>query len=229
MESSALATILPFEANQNHLATYGTSMSHCRILHFPAITNGQENCLRISGQSQAQNSEFVQSPIITARIWLGVKRVSDVCAVLLSAPIWVPITMMCIGLVWLTDRKNPFSLQKRIGKNGHVFNMFKLRTMVSHAENVLQKHLRENTVLLQEWKFGCKLRNDPSVTYIGKFLHRFSLDELPQLLNVLIGEMSIVGPRPLPVYHHKTLRHDVVKDREPVRPGFIGLWQIICR
>lgn len=153
----------------------------------------------------------------------------DYLLVLLTAPFWGAACALVTVLVWLEDRANPFYFQERIGKNGKPFRMRKFRTMVPNAELVLQKKLAEDPVLAQEWEANFKLKNDPRITRIGNLLRKTSLDELPQLVNVLKREMSLVGPRPLPSYHQLELTSHVRSIRERVRPGLTGLWQVSGR
>jgi len=157
------------------------------------------------------------------------KRTVDILVVLLLLPLLVPLCALCVLFVWLEDRRNPFFLQERVGTAGRLFKALKLRTMVPEAEAVLRRKLDEDPALRQEWEAHYKLKNDPRLTRAGRLLRRFSLDELPQLLNVLRGEMSLVGPRPLPRYHYGTLPHRVRELRARVRPGVTGLWQVSGR
>jgi lipopolysaccharide/colanic/teichoic acid biosynthesis glycosyltransferase len=101
--------------------------------------------------------------------------------------------------------------------------------MVPNAERVLQKALKNNPALRTEWETHYKLKKDPRITKVGNFLRQTSLDEIPQLLNVLRGNMSLVGPRPLPAYHHEDLPEQVRSLREKVNPGITGLWQVSGR
>ena len=166
---------------------------------------------------------------LTRPIPKALKRVIDLAAVTLSAPFWLPVMGISALLVWLGDRKSPFYAQKRIGQGGQTFGALKMRTMVPNAEEVLQQALDGSPELRQEWELTFKLENDPRITRVGAFLRRTSLDEIPQLINVLKGEMSLVGPRPLPAYHHDELPLRVRELRERVRPGITGLWQVSGR
>lgn len=159
----------------------------------------------------------------------GLKQVIEISIVILAAPIWFPICALLYMLIWLEDGKNPLFVQERLGKGGKVFRTFKFRTMVPNAEEVLKKVLAEDEELRNEWETFYKLRNDPRVTKIGKLLRRTSLDELPQLFNVLRGDMVMVGPRPLTAYHQDVLPVNVRTLRESVKPGITGLWQVSGR
>ena len=132
-------------------------------------------------------------------------------------------------LIWLEDRTSPVFFQKRVGFENLPFTAWKFRTMVPNAEAVLQQRLASDPQLRAEWERNYKLRHDPRVTRVGRLLRRSSLDELPQLINVLRGEMSLVGPRPLPSYHHDQLTSQTQRLRIMVRPGMTGLWQVSGR
>ncbi|NBC17507.1 MAG: exopolysaccharide biosynthesis polyprenyl glycosylphosphotransferase [Bacteroidetes bacterium] len=157
------------------------------------------------------------------------KRTVDLTLVLLTLPLWAPLCGMLALLIWITDRHAPLYRQERVGKDGRRFYTLKLRTMVPDADAVLQAALDDDPALRAEWEATYKLRNDPRVTGLGRLLRRASLDELPQLINVLRGEMSLVGPRPLPAYHQNDLSTRVQKLRTRLRPGMTGLWQISGR
>lgn len=157
------------------------------------------------------------------------KRALELSAVLVAAPLWVPVVLICALLVWLGDRGNPFYYQKRRGIGGRIFRMVKLRSMVQDSEAALEKALLADDVLRAEWERDCKLRSDPRITAVGRFMRRTSLDEVPQLFNVLCGDMALVGPRPLPDYHIDKLPADVVVLRDRVRPGITGMWQVSGR
>lgn len=157
------------------------------------------------------------------------KRFSELLVVLLLTSAWLPLCLLATVFIWLEDRHCPFFVQERVGKDGRIFQMYKLRTMVPDAEDILSRWLENDTTLQNEWLACHKLRHDDRITRVGKILRRFSIDELPQLVNVMRGEMSLVGPRPLPQYHHDKLSHDARLLRERIRPGITGLWQISGR
>lgn len=159
----------------------------------------------------------------------ALKRTVDVGVVLACAPLVLPVCLAIAAAVWLSDRSSPVFTQERLGLNGRSIRTFKFRTMVPEADVVLERHLQADTALREEWMSNFKLRRDPRITPLGRILRRFSLDELPQLLNVLRGDMSLVGPRPLPSYHAAELSPRLRTMRERVLPGLTGLWQISGR
>jgi lipopolysaccharide/colanic/teichoic acid biosynthesis glycosyltransferase len=122
----------------------------------------------------------------------------------------------------------PIFSQQRVGRGGKAFACYKFRTMVVGAEQVLADYLRGNQAAKEEWLRTFKLTHDPRITPVGRFLRKSSLDELPQLFNVLKGDMSLVGPRPIvsaevPRYRSK------IRDYHRLRPGLTGLWQVSGR
>lgn len=153
------------------------------------------------------------------------KRVFDVTAVVLAAPVVVPV-VVALALAVARDGGNPFYTQERIGRGGRIFRMWKLRSMVCDADEQMAKLLASDPEAKAEWDATQKLRNDPRITPLGQFLRRSSLDEIPQLWNVLIGNMSLVGPRPMMVNQ---------QDLYPgtayylLRPGITGYWQTAGR
>lgn len=157
------------------------------------------------------------------------KRLLDLTAVTVTAPVWGPLCLLVGVLIWLEDRQSPLFLQRRVGLGGVSFDTWKFRTMVPNAEAVLQERLASDPALRAEWEANFKLRRDPRITRTGRFLRKTSLDELPQLVNVLRGEMALIGPRPLPSYHHDLLPAFVQHLRREMRPGMTGLWQVSGR
>jgi exopolysaccharide production protein ExoY len=153
------------------------------------------------------------------------KRALDVIAVLLSAPVVVPVVLI-LALLVAREGGRPFYSQFRVGKNGRPFRMWKLRTMVTDADARMTAYLDTNPQARAEWDLNQKLRVDPRITRFGQVLRKTSLDELPQLWNVFIGDMSLVGPRPM------MLNQQVMypgKAYYVVRPGVTGLWQTTDR
>ncbi|QHI70199.1 exopolysaccharide biosynthesis polyprenyl glycosylphosphotransferase [Tichowtungia aerotolerans] len=157
------------------------------------------------------------------------KNFAEWILVFLTLPIWGPLCLFLMLLVWLHDLSAPVYAQTRLGKNGRLFKAYKLRTMVPDAESVLLEKLSTDPVLKKEWEKHYKLKQDPRITLVGKFLRKTSLDEIPQLWCVLIGKMALVGPRPLPDYHHNELELRTQRLRMRVRPGITGLWQVSGR
>ncbi len=157
------------------------------------------------------------------------KRITDLGLVLLTLPVWLPLIVLIALCILIIDRHHPFFLQERLGRYDRPFRTIKFQTMVKDAESILEKTLAKDERLRREWNETCKLMHDPRITRIGSILRRTSLDELPQLLNVLIGNMSLVGPRPLPQYHNDMLDASVRGPRSRVLPGMTGLWQVSGR
>lgn len=153
------------------------------------------------------------------------KRVLDIAIVLLAAPtVLLAVGVLC--LLIMCDGKSPFFVQQRVGRHGRIFRMIKLRSMVVDAEARLQSYLEANPARRVEWEVNQKLRHDPRITRIGRIIRKASLDELPQLWNVLVGDMSIVGPRPM-MPSQKALYPGVAY--YAMRPGITGFWQISVR
>lgn len=162
--------------------------------------------------------------ILTGQAYFVAKRIMDLSLVLMTLPFWLPLNGIIALVIRITSPGAPVMFkQLRTGKNGRRFHMYKFRTMVPNAEELKAKYAHLNEL---QWP-DFKITNDPRITPVGKFLRKTSLDEIPQLFNVLKGEMSLVGPRPTSfgaetykLWH--TSRLDVM-------PGLTGLWQIIGR
>lgn len=165
---------------------------------------------------------------------LFAKRLLDLTFVILSAPIWFPLMLLIALCIKLSDPGPVFYRQERVGRFRRPFLALKFRSMVCDAEQRLQAYLSAHPELLTEWQATHKLKQDPRVTAIGRFLRKSSLDELPQILNVLWGEMSLVGPRPIvdcDEYDREYIEEhpEVFELYQMVRPGITGLWQISGR
>ena len=154
--------------------------------------------------------------------YITYKRIIDVLFSIVLVILTLPITILISIILTIQFKHSPIFKHKRVGKNGKLFNIYKFQTMVDNSE-VLLETVPEN--LKRKYYENYKLDNDPRVTKIGKILRRLSLDELPQLINVLKGEMSLIGPRPV-------VKDELLKYRNnankllTVRPGMTGLWQI---
>ena len=162
--------------------------------------------------------------ILTGQTYLLAKRLMDLALVLLTLPLWLPLNLIIALIIRITSPGAPVVFkQLRTGKGGRRFYMYKFRTMVPNAEELKARYAHLNELQWPEFK----ITNDPRITKVVSFLRKTSLDEIPQLFNVLRGEMSLVGPRPTSfgaetykLWH--THRLDVM-------PGLTGLWQIIGR
>jgi lipopolysaccharide/colanic/teichoic acid biosynthesis glycosyltransferase len=160
----------------------------------------------------------------TGRSYLAIKRAFDVLVVLAAAPIWVPVMALAALLIKLDDPKSPVLFNHtRAGRGGTSFTMLKFRTMAPNAEELKQQlwHLNE-----LEWP-DFKITDDPRITRPGRILRKTSLDEVPQLLNVLMGQMSLVGPRPTGASADQYELWQT--ERLDVLPGVTGLWQLYGR
>ncbi|MBZ5679778.1 MAG: sugar transferase [Acidobacteriia bacterium] len=151
-----------------------------------------------------------------------VKRVFDFTVSLILIVLLSPVFLLAALLIKLTSRGPVFFVQNRLGLNKRRFKIYKLRTMVPDAEKKMKEveHLNEVSGPV------FKIKNDPRITGVGKFLRKTSIDELPQLLNVLTGDMSLVGPRPLPVRDYEGFSEDWQRRRFSVRPGITCIWQV---
>lgn len=146
------------------------------------------------------------------------KRFADILISLVALTCGLPIFIIIAIVIMIDDFGNPFFMQERIGKDGKAFNMFKFRTMFMHADEMKVNLMEEN----EYDSVHFKMSNDPRITRVGKFLRKTSLDELPQILNVLLGHMTIIGPRPFV----RSEQDQLPSDRLLVKPGLSCYWQI---
>lgn len=153
------------------------------------------------------------------------KRAFDTLAVLASAPVVIPVILLLALMVRLQGGR-AFYCQPRVGQSGRIYTMWKLRSMTRDADAALEAHLATDPAARAEWDSTQKLKNDPRITKLGRILRKTSLDELPQLYNVLRGDMSLVGPRPMmPEQQHMYPGTAYYK----LRPGITGMWQVSKR
>jgi len=154
------------------------------------------------------------------------KPVLDRLLIIAVLPIALPLIALCALALWI-ESGSPFYTQPRLGRAGKRFSILKLRTMVRDADAVLESYLAANPAMRREWDEMQKLKNDPRITPVGSFLRATSLDELPQLWNVLMGEMSLIGPRPM--MPDQVAIYGDPKSYFALRPGITGLWQVSAR
>ena len=170
------------------------------------------------------STEYLTHDIsIKKYLYFGVKRLFDILIALIGCLFLLPIILIVkISYLLHKDFDSIFFRQKRIGKNGKEFNLYKFRSMVPNADEVL-KELLKDPKYKEEWNLNQKFEHDPRITSMGNILRKTSLDELPQFINILIGDMSLIGPRPLvpgELDSHNG-NHELY---ESVRPGISGWW-----
>ena len=165
----------------------------------------------------------IEDRLFSAEIYTFLKRLGDILMSLLLLPIALPILFLCTLAIKLDSPGPVFFHQQRTGLGGRPFNMYKLRTMVRNAEALKQQYMHLNELSYPDFK----IREDPRITRVGRLLRKTSLDELPQIFNVLGGSMSLVGPRPTSFSSEPyKLWHTA---RLELKPGMTGLWQVSGR
>jgi Undecaprenyl-phosphate galactose phosphotransferase WbaP len=156
------------------------------------------------------------------------KRCMDLVAGTLLVLTLAPLFLLVAAAIKLTSKGPVFFGHLRFGRDGKEFRAFKFRTMVTNADQILESHLERHPELMLEWQLTHKLKNDPRIAPIGRWLRRYSLDELPQLFNIVLGHMSLVGPRP--IVKSEIARYASSYDLYTrVTPGLTGLWQVSGR
>lgn len=170
------------------------------------------------------NNEKVSNKMLYKFVKRGFDIVVSFSAMILLLPLF-----LVIGILIKLDSKGPiFFLQKRIGKDGKLFRLYKFRTMQVNADKELRRILARDEEARKEYEINKKLKNDPRITRIGNLIRKLSIDELPQLLNILRGDMSFVGPRPYLYREIKDMKNYYDKIIT-VKPGLTGLWQVSGR
>ena len=168
--------------------------------------------------------ERTETKSLSLIIYRIIKRLFDIFCSLIGLVFIIPIAIiikicyMCTG-----DFSSIFYTQKRVGKNGKVFKLYKFRSMVKNADKKLEAYLKENKEAKKEWDKYQKLSNDPRITKVGKIIRKLSIDEVPQFINVLKGDMSMIGPRPL-VQGELDAHNGDHSIYEAVKPGITGWW-----
>lgn len=197
------------------------------VLLIPLLPEGQEQHW-FSVRDLGTNIGFLVRHNLRDRKRQGIKRAIDLTLTLSGMLVLVPFGLLLALAIMISSPGSPIYSQKRIGRGGKEFNVYKFRTMVPNADAILQDYLQQNPSLRAEWERDHKLKKDPRIFRVGAFLRKTSLDEFPQLWNVLCGDMSLVGPRPIVQAEIEKYGH-VFSDYCRVRPGITGLWQISGR
>ncbi len=198
-----------------------------------SVTSVQEE-IALADAAVINANEAVASPAIPVYVprkknkvlyglYLFFKRFFDIISSLLVLIVLSPVILLCILGKFLEDFHNPIYVSKRVGKNGKIFNFYKIRTMCPNAEAMKQELIDKGLNEADGPAF--KMKDDPRITKFGKFLRKTSLDELPQLINILNGSMSVVGPRP-PIPREVDEYTEYQKRRLDVKGGLLCLWQI---
>lgn len=166
---------------------------------------------------------------IKKAIYYTTKKIFDIICALIGCLMLIPVSLITKISYLLTGDKEPiFFTQKRIGKNGKEFNFYKFRTMIPNADEELKRILKEDKELAKEYKENKKMKHDPRITKMGRFLRKSSLDELPQFINVLKGDMSVIGNRPYLPREKKDMGkyfNDIVS----TKCGIVSYWAVMGR
>ena len=189
----------------------------------------------VDTEDEAINENIIETEVTTdvkenkkvGIVYTICKKVIDILAGILGTILLIPVTII-VWFIRLIKHENDgplFFEQLRIGKNGKQFRLYKFRTMVMNADEKLYKYLEENEEARKEYKKYKKLKDDPRITKLGVFLRKTSLDEFPQFINILKGDMSLVGPRPY-LYREKNDMGDYYNQIVNVKPGITGYWQV---
>jgi exopolysaccharide production protein ExoY len=183
-----------------------------------------KNAARLANLSYTERTQTSGHPPIGGALKRGFDIAGAAAGLLLLSPLFVMIAL----LVKCADGGSIFYGHRRVGRNGEFFHCLKFRTMVPNGDQVLAAYLSRNPEARAEWSASRKLQSDPRVTRVGAVLRKLSLDELPQIINILRGEMSIVGPRPVVVDELEKYGHAADYYLKS-RPGLTGLWQVSGR
>jgi len=202
------------------MSTYRYTIAVSRSQTSFTSTQQLKDIAGIIGFASTHNLKFKQN--------IFFKRLIDILLILISSPLWLPVFIILGLLVKCTSKGPVFYGHVRVGKNGKPFKCWKFRTMCINSQEILEQILATDEKRRLEWEKDRKFQDDPRVTKFGKFLRKTSLDELPQLINILVGDMSFVGPRP--VTEPELVKYGKYKDYVlSVYPGLSGMWQISGR
>lgn len=186
-----------------------------------------ENVVLIEKENTSKNIEFKEKINIKNISYICIKRIFDIIGALLGFIILIPVTAgIYLARKILKEDEGPiFYEQLRYGKNGKQFRLFKFRSMCINADEKLKEYLKNNPEAKKEYEENQKLQDDPRITKVGKILRKTSLDELPQVINILLSQMSIIGCRP--IVSGEIERYGIYKNKFlSVKPGLTGYWQV---
>ena len=170
-----------------------------------------------------ENSSIVA---LKTKTYHFIKRVFDILFSLIGLIVLIPcIIIIKIANILTKDFNSVFYTQDRIGKNGKIFKLYKFRSMIPNADKVLEEMLKEDNEITREYKLNKKLKNDPRISKVGKVIRKLSIDELPQVINILKGDMSLIGNRPYLPREKKDMGK-YYKEIIKTRPGLTGYWQV---
>ncbi|WP_088347483.1 MULTISPECIES: sugar transferase [Rhodomicrobium] len=197
----------------------------------PAARLGEETASSLSAwasahaQNAEQSAEAGFHPVAGAPIGGAAKRIFDITIAFTTLVLMAPLMLLIAALIYATTGGPVFFAQRRIGFNRATFSCYKFRTMVTDADARLKLHLATHPEAARAWQETQKLKYDPRITWLGHILRKSSLDELPQLFNVLLGQMSCIGPRP--VIAEELQRYgEHAQDYLRAKPGLTGMWQV---
>ena len=161
-------------------------------------------------------------------VYAFLKRIMDILLSLLLGIFFLPISLLTAMLIRLDSPGPIFYMQERVGRDGRTINIYKFRTMHDDGDTILANYLKKNPEARFTWDQKQKLPTDPRITRVGKWIREFSIDEIPQLINILNGDMSLVGPRPI-LAEQRILYGEGIEFYRIMRPGLTGLWQVSGR
>ena len=183
---------------------------------------------QVAKSDQFGDSISLSSSVFSRPVGGPAKRLLDVCVALPALLAALPVMIVIAVLIRFTTSGSVIFSHERVGYNGRTFPCYKFRTMVRDADAVLTRHLMTDPAAAIEWRDTRKLRDDPRVTSLGRLLRKSSLDELPQLINIIRGDMSCVGPRPIMADELERYGENA-RDYLAARPGLTGAWQVTGR
>ncbi len=198
-----------------------------RLIEAPAGEAALHDFSEIGGRGQTRRARVGLFPTNLVR-YRVIKRIVDLLVILVSLPVLLLVISVVAAIVKATSPGPVFFSHRRICRDGAFFSMWKFRTMFHNSSDVLEQYLKKNPRARAEWNKTHKLRTDPRITPVGRFLRRYSLDELPQAWNVVMGQMSVVGPRPI-VAAEVEKYGSFFEFYSRVKPGVTGLWQVSGR